>query len=135
MTFKAPALLFASLILTSTAYADTAKIFARNSENDESVEIALSPRGTPRVNGIEKSFPTIKDFREEAEFADPCYTGPVTEAKDLLDQLVEAANGDGDSWAVLKSIRTSRDGVITVVVEITDESGENEEEFFFPRCR
>jgi hypothetical protein len=130
---KTFALVLSSFLFASTALADVAKIFATNSDG-ETVEISLNSRGIPRVNGTEKTYPTIKDFREDAEFFDPCYTGPVAEAKDLLDQLVEAADGDGDSWVLLKSIRAAKNGVITLIAQITDESGEYEESFVFPRC-
>jgi len=52
-----------------------------------------------------------------------------------LKELVNAANGDGDSWAELDSISSNSKKVITVVAIIIDESGENEESYTFSPCK
>src|SRR5687768_12935941 len=68
------------------------------------VVIALDAKGTPRENGHPGSWPTIKDFRNSADYPDACYRGSAAEARTVVEALVNAANGDGDSWAELQSI-------------------------------
>lgn len=116
------------------AQTETAKIFATNSE-DEKVVITYDSKDGPVVQGNAKASPTIKDFREEAEYYAACYAGKDFAVKNLLTALVAAADGDGDSWAELKNITKNSNAEFEVVVNITDESGENEEVYLFPACK
>jgi hypothetical protein len=111
-----------------------AKIEAKN-EDGVDVEIALNENSVPRINGSDKTYPTIKDFRDGGEFTDFCFKGTPQDVKNLIKGLVEAANGDGDSWAKLDSIREKQKGVLAVKVTIADEGGEYPEVFYFPVCR
>ena len=63
-----------------------------------------------------------------------CYVGDLSDVKELLTALVEAADGDGDSYAEVKSIRFAKT-IVTVTAEITDESGRNHEVYQFKRCK
>ncbi len=124
-----------SLTFASThAFAADAKIHAKN-EDGKSVVIALDSKGTPRENLAANRYPSIKDFRDDHQYSDFCYEGAPRDSKNLLTQLVLAADGDGDSWAELKSIKTDKAGVIEVIALITDESGEKEESYSFSPCK
>jgi hypothetical protein len=122
----------ALLLVAPAAFANPAIIRAETSDGKQ-IEIMLDAKGIPSAFESEVPSPSIKDFREE--FSDVCYQGSYGATSDLLQGLISAADGDGDSWAEGKSIQKTSDGVITVVVAITDESGENVESFSFPRCK
>ncbi len=117
-------------LFSHAVFADSAQIRAEGVK-----PVRLDAKGVPRIEGDPKSYPTIKDFREDSDYSDPCYEGSASEAKALLEALIEAANGDGDSWAELVRIDMFKSKTIKVTVKITDEGGENEEEFEFPVCR
>ena len=51
--------------LAFPAFASSAKIFAYDSDHGKT-EVALDSKHIPRNNGDKKSYPTIKDFREES---------------------------------------------------------------------
>jgi len=113
---------------------EKSEIIAKQSK--KTFTIALDSKGTPRNNGNAKTYPTIKDFREEGEYESFCYKGTYSETRKLLSSLVEAANGDGDSWAELVSIsKPDNKGVIEVTAKITDESGEYEQSYSFVPCK
>ena len=103
-------------------------------EHQEPVVVALDLQGVPRINSWPKTYPTIKDYRDGGELEGGCYKGSVTQVKSLLTALVEAANGDGDSWADLKAIKTLKNEVLKVTVYIEDESGGHTEDFKFSPC-
>ncbi len=131
------ALLLLSLILSfgNAALASTsATIKAKNLNSDQSVTISLDESGK-LVASDGSSEPSIKQFREESTFANQCVSGPASQVNELLTSLVDAANGDGDSWAELVSLEKNSSGQFKVTVMITDEGGENEESFTFPTCR
>jgi hypothetical protein len=130
----------ATLIVTLTtlglafpAFASSAKIFAYDSDHKKT-EVALDSKGTPRNNGDRKTYPTIKDFREGGDYVGFCYVGDQADVKALLTVLVEAADGDGDSYAELKSIRFAKT-TVSVTAEITDESGKKPEVYQFKQCK
>lgn len=129
----------ASLVVTLTtlglalpALASSAKIFAYDSKHKKT-EVALDSKGTPRNNGDRKTYPTIKDFRVGSDYVGFCYLGDPSEVKELLTALVEAADGDGDSYAELKSIRFAKK-TVSVTAEINDESGKKPEVYQFKEC-
>lgn len=126
------------LVLFSTvginAFANSAKIHATDAD-EKKVVFALDSKNTPRIDGDSKSYPTIKDFREGSEYYDVCYEGTLKDTRELLNELVQAANGDGDSWADLKSIKKNVKNVLEVVAIITDESGKSEEVYSFSPCK
>lgn len=112
-----------------------AEILAKDGDSN-TVQIALDAKGTPRINGKAKTYPTIKDFRRDADYAWFCYKGSVSETRKLLKALVSAADGDGDSYASLVSIsNTTPAGTLKVVATITDESGEKNESYYFRVCK
>jgi hypothetical protein len=80
---------------------------------------------------------SIKDIRD-GRLTDQCYTGPVTKAEDVVEALVEAANGDGDSYAEIISLapvgKKGRE-IIKSRVQIEDESGVKKFSINFPNCR
>lgn len=80
------------------------------------------------------AYPTIKEFRDGTEYAPFCYTGSTKEAVTLLTVLVDAADGDGDSWAELKSIKYDNQKQIEIVALITNEGREIDESYTFPIC-
>lgn len=127
-------LLILTVLLSASAYANSAKIVATDVD-DKTVEIALDSDNTPRINGDTGTYPTIKDFGDDSDYVNYCYRGTRKDTKGLLRALVNAADGDGDSWAKLKSIKANRKGKFTVVVLITDESGEHEEVYEFSPCK
>jgi len=119
------------MILGPFAYAEDSSI----EKTIEVVEIvALDSNGAPRTGGKKDSYPTIKDFRD-GEYSSACYRGSAENAKKLIKGLVEAANGDGDSWASLKKMSVNKRGRISVEVIITDEGGEDSEVFAFSKCK
>lgn len=97
------------------------------------MSIALDDKGTPRANGDARTYPTIKDFRSDGDYEKFCVAGPDSDVTRLLTELVVAADGDGDSWADLKTIRKNRQSW-TVSAEITDEGGNRTETYRFPIC-
>jgi hypothetical protein len=117
---------------TGAFAADPASILAKVADGTE-VTFALDTKGVPRVSSDLKRYPTIKDFRDGSDYTDACYKGKKAQVKELLEALVDAADGDGDSYAELKSITTTKK-VLTVTATITDESGENEEVYEFKPC-
>ncbi len=125
--------IMASIISVSAFAKNPAKLKLTDDEGKKH-SITLDANGTPRLDGRKNSYPTIKDFREDSDWASYCYSGTKPAVKKLMEGLVEAANGDGDSWASLDSIDTDKNGQVTVTVTIEDESGENEEEYRFDRC-
>lgn len=131
MPMKLIALTVVTLALP--ALASSAKILAYDSAHKKT-EIALDSKHIPRNNGDKKSYPTIKDFREGLEYVGFCYVGDQSDVKELLTALVEAADGDGDSYAELKSIEFAKT-IFTVTAEITDESGGNHEVYQFKHCK
>jgi|GEM_PF-3307966 len=122
-----------SLVSASAFSATAAKIVAKDEDN-KIVFIALDSKGTPRLDGEAKSYPSIKDFREDSAYFEACYDGSLKETKKLLKALVYAADGDGDSWAELESMKSNTAGEVEVIAKITDESGENEEAYTFKPC-
>lgn len=131
--------LFAITMLTlvvclNTYSATKAAIHAVNDSN-KNVTIALDSKGKPRVDADPRTYPTIKDFREGYDYSAFCYKGTLTDTRELLTALVDSADGDGDSWAELKSISTNRKKQIKVVVSIIDESGKNNESYIFSACK
>jgi hypothetical protein len=125
-----PFLFLLLAILTVKSFADDARIVAYN-EPDEKMAVALDSKGIPRIDESAKTFPTIKTFRDDYDTV--CYEGKVSDVKRLLKALVEAADGDGDSYARLKSIKVSNETII-VKVYITDESGKKLETMSFAPC-
>jgi hypothetical protein len=123
-----------SLLAISTSAFAEGKILAKDSDN-KAVVFAQDKKGTPRINGNLKTYPTIKDFSENSDYSEFCFVGTFLEAKELLSALVDAANGDGDSWAELNSIKKASNGTINVDATIIDESGENEESYDFTPCK
>lgn len=122
-----------ALLLGATAAHAAAKISAKDSEGLK-YEISLDSKGTPRTNGNARTYPTIKDFREDGDVVFSCIKGTDAEIRKLLTALVDAANGDGDSWAELKGIYKNPKSW-AVLASITDEGGERTERFSFPNCR
>lgn len=129
----------ALLFFASLSYATEIR-FTDSQSNQHSV--SLDNKKVPRVDQDATTQPTIKDFREGGENSSICYvsTSEVGTKKKsdetalLLKALVKAADGDGDSFATLKSIKRDKNGLYTVVVNVSDESGEKDEEFLFPPC-
>lgn len=122
-------------LLSVNVYAEGAKIIATDTDNNNiKVNVALDSEQLPRIEGDSKSYPSIKYFRDDSRMVDFCYEGKQEEVKALLTALVDAANGDGDSWSELKSIKLNSQSAFTVVVKIEDESGEYEEEYKFSPC-
>lgn len=112
-----------------------AEIRSGYGEYADAIAVYLNSKGQLVVIGTsQKINPTIKDYREDTDFYDVCYVGPANGVRDLLTALVDAANGDGDSWAELVSIKKNKAKDYTVVANITDEGGEREETFVFPIC-
>jgi len=130
--------LYLSLVValfSVNTYADSAKIVAVTSDGKKAI-IAQDSKGTPRINNNTKTYPTIKDFRDGYEFSKYCYTGGAKSIRELLTALVDAANGDGDSWSELISIKlNSRNKVFTVLATITDEGGSHKENYKFKACK
>ena len=121
--------------INETVISPCATIRAKN-ENAIVVEIVRDETGLPRESENAKSYPTIKDFRKDYEYTEACYVGPTKQVEQLLNALVDSANGDGDSFSEISSIKTNaRTKEITVVAKITDESGENEESYKFAVCK
>ncbi|MCX6126283.1 MAG: hypothetical protein NTV34_16240 [Proteobacteria bacterium] len=110
-----------------------AKIVGSDEDGEEFV-VSLDSKKIPRVNNNKKSYPSIKNFFEGTEYTDVCYEGDVPAAKELLSALVEAANGDGDSWAELESITTNSRKSFVVTAKLIDESGEHTESATFKLC-
>jgi hypothetical protein len=104
-------------------------------EDGEPFTVAFDSKKVPRLNADKKSYPSIKQFFEGAEYTDVCYEGDVSDVKELLTALVQAANGDGDSWAELESISMTSRKSFVVSAKITDEGGEREESGTFKRCK
>lgn len=121
-----------TIAFNSTYAAAAARILGKN-EDGKAIAVALDSHGIPREDLNPRDYPSIKDFREDYTYYDFCYEGTEQETKKLLEALVNAADGDGDSWADLKSIEV-RNKVVTVLATITDESGEKEETYTFPPC-
>ena len=115
------------------AFAQPAQLSATDADN-KLVTIALDSTNTPRVDGNPKTYPTIKDFREGSDYSEVCYKGSDKEAKALLASLVAEADGDGDSYADLISIKKTTAGIV-VTASITDEGGEREESYAFSKCQ
>lgn len=129
-------LLAATFLLGSTGFSSNsmeASIIAQD-DSGETYFVALDSKGTARLNGNPKTFPTIKDYREGYDYVNHCYSGLRREVIKLITSLVERANGDGDSWAELLSVKSNNKGVLKILVSITDESGENKETYLFPPC-
>ena len=122
-------------LVSSMALAATDAKIVTQDDNGKTAVIALDSKGTPRVDAQPNSYPTIKDFRDDTEYSTFCYLGSLKNTKALLSALVESANGDGDSWAELVSMKQNRKGAISVVAKLTDEGGEREESFLFKRCK
>lgn len=128
-------LVFTLISLVSvSAFANSAKIHATDAERKK-VVFALDAKNTPRIDGDSESYPTIKDFRKDSDYSNTCYEGTLKDTRQLLSELVNAANGDGDSWSDLKSIKKNVKNVFEVIAIITDESGQNEEVYFFSPCK
>jgi hypothetical protein len=127
-----------SLLLAAPVFAagvkNTAQIQAVSAEAGP-VIYSLDEKGTPRTTEEPKWYPTIKDFRDDGDYSDVCYVGSASHVRELLKELVYAADGDGDSYANLESIKKLTGGVYEVVVTIDDESGTNEETFRIPPCK
>ena len=125
-----------TLFLVHTIYANSATLEALDLNNKE-VVIGLVDNKIEVIKGKpEAKYLTIKDFGEDSELTEVCYKGSVEDVKELLSELVYAANGDGDSWAELVSI-TSKKGVpgFEVEAKITNEGGEHTENTHFYPCR
>jgi hypothetical protein len=134
MTMKTLTLALLSLISSFALSSTGAKIEA-TFDKSKTVVIALDAKGTPRADGNLKTYPTIKDFRPHTDYSPFCYSGDLQDAKKLFAALVLAADGDGDSWAKLVSIRPVGEGNIQVLAEITDEGGESTESYTFKPCQ
>lgn len=127
--------MLALIVSMKASSATGSSIVATKIEKLKTVIIALDSKGTPRVDGNLNTYPTIKDFRDGHNYSTFCYTGTLKSAKKLLTALVDSANGDGDSWADLSSVKTNSRKQIEVIASISDESGENEESFIFHPCK
>lgn len=124
---------FAILTNATMALANQAEISATYAKS-KLVKIALDGKQIPRVDKNSKSHPTIKDFAKGTDYTDVCYAGEKMEMEKLLKALVSAGNGDGDSYAQLKSIKLDKDKKIIVKVDLEDESGMNVETYQFSPC-
>jgi hypothetical protein len=121
-------------LISVSAFAQTkAQIISKDEQT--TYVVSLDEKNTPRINGDLKTYPTIKDYRDDADYLSFCYSGNIIESKTLLEKLVYAAHGDGDSWAHLISVKANKNKTIRVVVSITDESGEKEETYDFRPCK
>ncbi len=127
-------ILSALFLFSIPSFGAGAKILATDGEH-KTVKFALDSKGTPRIDNNPKTYPTIKDFREDGDYEDACYIGETKEVKALLEALVDAANGDGDSFAELKSIKQSAQAKFTVRALITNEGGKKEEVYVFLPCK
>ncbi len=124
-------LLTTSLMFLAINANAAAKIFAKDAEGKYVIE--LDNKGVPRTNKDSKTYPTIKDFRQNAESVF-CINGSDSAIRKLLLELVAAADGDGDSYAQVKGIyKNPRSWA--VLAEITDESGRHVERFSFANCK
>lgn len=120
-------------MMATLSMANAAEISATYAKRKQ-VKIALDSKSIPRVDKNSKSNPTIKDFAKGTEYTDVCYSGEQLEMEKLLKALVKAANGDGDSYARLKSIKTDKESLITVKATIEDESGNSDVSYKFSPC-
>lgn len=126
-------LIFSVLLSTSVFAANNARIIAKS--EDKVSNILLNSKNKPTVLGENDSSPTIKDFRENTDYLSFCYSGQIKDVEKILKSLVSAADGDGDSWAELISIRSNTKKEIRVIAKITDEGGENIEYYTFRPCK
>lgn len=128
------AILVAAALLISAVNAQaSAQINIKDFDGKKSI-IALDSEATPRSSLSENTVPSIKFFREGGEHDSYCIEGSDRGIRRLLGALVNAADGDGDSYATLKAIYKNLRSW-AVLVEISDESGIKVERFAFPNCR
>lgn len=122
------------LVLSTNAYSITGSTIIATDENNRTVVISMDATDTPRIDNDISTYPTIKNFRDNSEFAPFCYTGTIKDANKLLIALIAAADSDGDSWAELKSIRYDEQKQIEITALITSQDGEMEESYVFSAC-
>lgn len=110
-----------------------ARIIAQ--KDGQAVQISLKANGEPEESGARYA-PTIKDFEESSDFESFCVEGDEPHVRRLLEALVLAADGDGDSFAEFEAIERRGDGYQVRAI-IVRGSGDYEEnlEILFPHCR
>ncbi len=124
--------LFAFVLLSLMSIQAQAAVIV--GENYEGLPVSVWLNAEGKV-ASDTGITTIKDFGiSDSIIINPCYKGTETEVRNLLEQLVSAADGDGDSWSELHGIRCARNKTLTVSFTITDEGGEHKEEVRVPRC-
>lgn len=124
---------FVTFSMMTISLAKAAEISATYNKSKQ-VSITLDSKNIPRVDFDKKSRPTIKDFGEDSEYADVCYRGEIDEVKLLLTGLVNAADGDGDTFSTLNSIKSNKDLLLTVNTTIESESGSEDISYKFSPC-
>ncbi len=128
------AFLLATLFVSASAFAAPAARIRGEDADGKKISIVLDAKGSPRVQGSPRSNPTIKDFREDGAVANYCFEGSEREVRKILTALVQAANGDGDSWADLRKITRNARGLV-VSADIIDEGGKREENYLITHCK